>query len=99
MPASASDTHSPSPEAPGVGSVATIVPTIVAKAATPNERRTWGMVTSHTVRRIPLDVIGARVDLSPPVGGGAGSTLAPMTDAAATPILCGMTSTLVHTET
>src|SRR4029450_10637155 len=98
-PMSASDTSRWSPEAPGVGSVAKIVATIVANAAMPNERNAYGMVTDDTVRRALRGVIGSRVDPSPPVGGGAGSTPAPMTDAAAMPMLSGMTSTLVHTET
>src|SRR3954454_17934318 len=98
-PISASDTKRLSPETPGVGSVANIVATIVAKAATPNERSAYGMVTDDTVRRALGGVIGSRVDPSPPVGGGAGSNPAPMTDAAAMRMLSGMTSTLVHTET
>ena len=85
---SASDTKSSSPETPGVGSVAKIVATIVAKAATPNERNAYGMVTArHGTARTRAVSSESRVDPSPPVGGGAGSTPAPMTDAAAMPML------------
>ena len=51
----------------------------------------------QTVRRVPHAVIGARVDPSPPAGGGASSARAPMTDGGAEPILCRMITTTVQT--
>src|SRR5215218_3338822 len=99
MAVSESVTHSPSPDSAGRGSVVKIEATIVASATRPMVRSAIGIPTHHTVRRVPPAVIGVRVDPPPPVGGGAGSTPAPMTDAGAMPMLSAMTSTLVHTET